>query len=194
LPNNKDHHRFDKKTTRRGFLRSFATSWGGSLKEALHTAEYPLEFNGIRYYTAPQNNNNLILSCTETLVTFPENLGYGRICPRSMAARNLSEKNLALLAQEIKTTHLIWDCATAKTNLTPPYPAVVLNAEMGFKASAPSLFLFSQDQALLSGDSLGQILRNQPHTADLYIGRINEDLTDPESPTWQRLKLFFAEH
>jgi len=50
--------------------------------------------------------------------------------------------------------------------------------------------LFTEDQALSKGDMLGQVVRNQKVEADLYVGRIYDDLADADSPTWMRLKMF----
>lgn len=195
LSDNGGYNSLNKQTTRRGFFRNLAGAWGGALKEAITHEEYPLKFKTLTYSTACTHTQApFILSCTKTPLTFPEKLNHIRVFASSGVATSEGLKNLAALAKKMGSTHLIWDCDVMKPHTPPPWPAVVLNAEERFKTAAPTLFLFSQDQALTHGDSLGQIVQNQPHETDLYIGRIHDDLTDPESPTWQRLNLFFGQN
>lgn len=177
-------------TTRRGFAKAWATSWGSAFKSATNSEEYPLEYNNLRYKLHEGDGlNTLILNLTDSVTETPENLSYCQFDTRQIKTERGTKKIIAF-CKENAVTHLIWDCDLAPKGALPPCPAIILNAPDGFKGKQPCLFLFTEDQALTKGDTLGQIVRNQKVDADLYVGRLTDDLADAESPTWQRLRLF----
>lgn len=191
--NKQPNHTPPKMTTRRGFFQAWATSWGSALKTATHNEDYPLEYNGLSYQMVESGGlNTLIFNLAAWPVEFPDGLSFCQFDARHVRAER-GTKKLVSFCKENAITHLLWDCDLAPKGALPPCPAIILNAPDDFTAKQPCLFLFTEDQALTKGDTLGQIVRNQSVSADLYVGRLQDDLTDAESPTWQRLQLFINE-
>lgn len=183
-----------RSTTRRGFFKAWAGSWGHAFSEAGTDSDYPLIFNGLRHMMHEgEDKSALLLTVGTPPKEFPESLSHAALHPEDTKAL-ADTKRISEFCQKHGITHLLWDCAKAPHGILPPCPAMVMNAPEGFKAIAPTLFMFTNDQALTHGDMLGQVVRNQTEECDIYIGRLKEDLADADSPTWKRIKLFLDDY
>ncbi len=177
-------------TTRRGFAKAWATSWGGAFKTATHNEDYPLKYNNLQYKLTESGGLNTLLLCMlPDTPEVPEGISFAQFDNRQIN-KETSTKKIIGFSKENAVTHLFWDCDYAPKGALPPCPAIILNAPDDFVAKQPCLFLFTEDQALSKGDMLGQVVRNQKVEADLYVGRIYDGLADADSPTWIRLKMF----